>query len=91
MYSTSTCLTLALLLAAGAFAQGTEPAASPSTPTDFVTANWERLNDPAIQKRPPFNPGDPHPFVAPEDFAEWLEQLSTRAEEKLVEERRKSP
>ena len=34
------------------------------------------------------NPGDPHPFVAPGDFTEWMRQLQVNAEEKLAEERR---
>ncbi len=33
-------------------------------------------------------PGTPHPFVAPDDFAEWMRGLQENAEEKLAEERR---
>jgi metallo-beta-lactamase class B len=34
-------------------------------------------------------PGDPHPFVAPEDFQNWLKELKANAEKKLVEEKEK--
>ena len=33
-------------------------------------------------------PGAPHPFVAPDEFTEWLRELQVNAEAKLVEERR---
>ena len=32
--------------------------------------------------------GDPHPFVSPDDFSEWMRELQVNAEEKLVDERR---
>ncbi len=32
-------------------------------------------------------PGDPHPFVAPQDFQSWLKQLEAAAEKKLSEEK----
>jgi metallo-beta-lactamase class B len=32
-------------------------------------------------------PGDPHPFVDPDGFTAWLDQLETNAEAKLAEER----
>ena len=35
-------------------------------------------------------PGEPHPFVAPEDFQNWLKELKTNAEKKLEEEKRKA-
>ena len=34
--------------------------------------------------------GEPHPFVAPEDFQNWLKELKTNAEKKLEEEKRKA-
>jgi metallo-beta-lactamase class B len=34
-------------------------------------------------------PGDPHPFVAPEDFQAWIKQLKANAEKKLEEEKAK--
>jgi metallo-beta-lactamase class B len=34
-------------------------------------------------------PGDPHPFVAPEDFQNWLKELKRNAEKKLEEEKAK--
>lgn len=34
-------------------------------------------------------PGDPHPFVAPEDFQKWLQELKRNAEKKLEEEKAK--
>jgi metallo-beta-lactamase class B len=33
--------------------------------------------------------GDPHPFVAPDDFQNWLKQLKANAEKKLEEEKAK--
>lgn len=33
-------------------------------------------------------PGEPHPFVAPEEFSEWLDELLVNAEKKLVREKR---
>jgi metallo-beta-lactamase class B len=35
-------------------------------------------------------PGEPHPFVAPEDFKNWLKQLKGNAEKKLAEEKAKA-
>jgi hypothetical protein len=32
-------------------------------------------------------PGEPHPYVRPEDFKAWLRQLLANAEKKLAEER----
>ena len=34
--------------------------------------------------------GEPHPFVAPEDFQNWLKELKANAEKKLEEEKRKA-
>lgn len=34
-------------------------------------------------------PGEPHPFVAPEDFQNWLKELKANAEKKLEEEKAK--
>lgn len=34
-------------------------------------------------------PGDPHPFVAPEDFQKWLKELKANAEKKLEQEKAK--
>ena len=34
-------------------------------------------------------PGDPHPFVAPEDFQAWIKQLKANAEKKLEDEKAK--
>jgi len=36
-------------------------------------------------------PGDPHPFVDPDDFRESLERWRARAEKKLAEERASGP
>ncbi len=33
-------------------------------------------------------PGAPHPFVAPDDFSEWMRELQVNAEGKLADERR---
>ncbi len=33
-------------------------------------------------------PGAPHPFVAPDDFTEWMRELQVNAEGKLADERR---
>lgn len=35
-------------------------------------------------------PGDPHPFVAPEDFQKWLKELKANAEKKLEQEKAKA-
>jgi metallo-beta-lactamase class B len=35
-------------------------------------------------------PGEPHPFVAPEDFQNWLKELKANAEKKLEEEKAKN-
>jgi metallo-beta-lactamase class B len=35
-------------------------------------------------------PGDPHPFVAPDDFQNWLKELKENAEKKLEEEKAKA-
>jgi metallo-beta-lactamase class B len=35
-------------------------------------------------------PGEPHPFVAPEDFQNWLKELKGNAEKKLQEEKAKN-
>jgi len=40
----------------------------------------------ALQNR---KPGDPHPFVVPEEFQNWLKQLRANAEKKLTEEKAK--
>jgi len=34
--------------------------------------------------------GEPHPFVAPDDFQNWLKELKANAEKKLEEEKRKA-
>ncbi len=34
-------------------------------------------------------PGEPHPFVAPDDFQNWLKELKANAEKKLEEEKTK--
>ncbi|MBO9635077.1 MAG: hypothetical protein J7578_18350 [Chitinophagaceae bacterium] len=34
-------------------------------------------------------PGDAHPFVAPEDFQKWLQELKRNAEKKLEDEKTK--
>ncbi len=34
-------------------------------------------------------PGEPHPFVDPEDFQNWLKRLKANAEKKLTEEKNK--
>lgn len=36
------------------------------------------------------NPGDINPFVAPEDFQNWLKDLRVQAEKKLAEEKLKA-
>ncbi len=33
-------------------------------------------------------PGEPHPFVAPREFGEWLQKLHIKAEQKLQEEKK---
>ena len=34
-------------------------------------------------------PGEPHPFVAPEDFQQWLDQLLVNVQKKLEEEKKR--
>jgi metallo-beta-lactamase class B len=35
-------------------------------------------------------PGEPNPFVAPDEFQNWLKQLKANAEKKLAEEKEKA-